>query len=575
MSRVSRTFGISIRWWLALMFAAIASLTALSVAEVFNRRAEDALRGQARDLAIGSSVSATQPIVRALRRGELAEVAPLVADRRQFALWVVGPDGTLLTDPSSRSVDFENIAGGAAIVRATLTRGRFVRESADGKTYVVGLRLPNRQGAVVTFTRRPELLTQLGVVRDQIARAALIAVAIGAIVGMLIAALIAARLRRIARMAATIEAGAFDLPLRPRFHDELGALAETFNQMRLRLSASFTALEAERDRFLQLLEGLHEGVVAVGREMRIAFTNSAARSLYRERPFREGDLVPEYWRDFRLRHFVAGLLADMSVRTARIEAGDRVYDLTGIPSSGVAPEAILVFSDVSERERRERAEREFIANAAHELGTPLTAIQSSLEVLQSGAKVDATERDEFLALIGRQTKRLARLRRALLALARAQTQAETIQLQPVALDGLLARIAGELSQIAGDVEVVTEAESGLAAQAHPELLEQVLLNLGENALAHSNGSRVELVARGFGGKLAVIEVRDDGDGIAVDQERLFDRFYRGDEGNGFGLGLAIVHEAVHALGGKIAVESRTGGGTTFTISLAAAPVPVA
>jgi signal transduction histidine kinase len=308
--------------------------------------------------------------------------------------------------------------------------------------------------------------------------------------------------------------------------------------------------------------------------MRIAFTNSAARSLSPERPFREGDLVPEYWRDFRLRHFVTGLLADMSVRTARIEAGDRVYDLTGIPSSGVAPESILVFSDVSERERRERAEREFIANAAHELGTPLTAIQSSLEVLQSGAKVDAAERDEFLALIGRQTKRLARLRRALLALARAQTQTETIQLQPVPLDEMLARIAGELNQIA-DVEVVAEAESGLAAQAHPELLEQVLLNLGENALAHSNGTRVELVARGFGGRLAVIEVRDDGDGIAVDQERLFDRFYRGDEGNGFGLGLAIVHEAVHALGGKIAVESRKGEGTTFTISLAAAAVPVA
>jgi two-component system sensor histidine kinase ResE len=472
-------------------------------------------------------------------------------------------------------VDFENITGSNAIVRATLARGRFVRESADGKTYVVGVRLPNRQGAVVTFTRRPELLTQLGIVRDQIARAAVIAVAIGAIVGVLIAALIAARLRRIARMAATIEAGAFDLPLRPRFNDELGQLAETFDQMRLRLSASFAELEAERDRFLQLLEGLHEGVLAVGRDLRIAFTNSAARSLSPERPFREGDPLPDRWRDFPLRQFVTELLAETSVSIERIEAGDRVYDLTGIPSGAATPEAILVFSDVSERERRERAEREFIANAAHELGTPLTAIQNALEVLESGVKADPVERDEFLALINRQTRRLARLRRALLTLARAQTRTEAIQLTSVALDTFLPRIASELRVVAGDVEIRTEADAGATAQAHPELLEHILLNLGENALAHANAHRVELVAREFGDDVTVIEVRDDGSGIAGDRERLFDRFYRGEDGNGFGLGLAIVDEAVRALGGEIEVESRPGAGTTFTISLAAAPVPVA
>ena len=112
---------------------------------------------------------------------------------------------------------------------------------------------------------------------------------------------------------------------------------------------------------------------------------------------------------------------------ARVTADERTYALIGVPAPARGADAILVLTDISERERRERAEREFVANAAHELGTPLTAIATSLEVLRAGAKDDPAERDRFLELIERQTSRLGRLRRALLTLARAQTRQETIR----------------------------------------------------------------------------------------------------------------------------------------------------
>jgi signal transduction histidine kinase/HAMP domain-containing protein len=450
-----------------------------------------------------------------------------------------------------------------------------VKTSSDGKTFVVGVRFPNRTGAVVTFTRRPELLAQLGVVRDEIVRAALLAVGVGALVGVLVATLIAARLRRIARMAATIEAGAFDLALQPRFHDELGSLAETVDQMRVRLQRSFGELEAERDKLLRLLEGLEEGVLAVGRDLRIAFANSAARSLVDDEPFARGEPLAEVWHGFGLRAFASELFRETEARRERVVADDRVYDLTGIPSGTGIAEAILVFADVSARERRERAEREFVANAAHELGTPLTAIQSSLEALEAGAKSDVAARDVFLELIGRQTSRLTRLRRALLALARAQTQAEPVLLQPVSLAELFERVAAELQPVAGDVAVDVRAEGGVSALAHPELLEHVLLNLTENALVHASPTRVELVATARADGTVTIEVRDDGVGIAGDRERLFDRFYRGEDGGGFGLGLAIVRDAVRALDGAVSVESQPGAGTVFRITLAEAPAVVA
>jgi signal transduction histidine kinase len=560
------------RWWLGLAFAAIAALTALSVAQVFSSRAESALRERGEELAIGQTVSAASAAGQALRRGVLGDAAGVIAERRRFSMWVFSADGTPLTPSSSRGVEFHVVPGAESALRTALEGRRYVSSLHDGKDFVVALRLHAPDGAVVTYTRRPELRAELGIVRDEIVRAALLSVGVGAVVGLLVAALITSRLSRIARAAAAIEAGGFDREvLRPRFNDELGALALSIDRMRVRLRDSFGRVEAERDRLRQLLEGLHEGVVAVDPELRVAFANSAAQPLLDGVVLEEGAPLPEPWEDFPLREFAGSLFDGAStVRQARIVAGERAFAVSGIPARAGATDAILVVADISERERRERAEREFVANAAHELGTPLTAISASLEVLQAGAKEDVGERDRFLALIERQTGRLSRLRRALLALARAQTRQQALQLEPVELRPLLERIAAEAGG-SGDAEVAVDVEPGFAVLAHHDLLEQVVANLLENALRHAAAERIVLAGRPAARGFAAVEVRDDGKGIAAaERERLFDRFYRGGDGEGFGLGLAIVREAVRAFGGRIDVRAGAAGGTVVRITLAAA-----
>ena len=564
------------RWWLALAFAAIAALTALSVAEVFNSRAERSLRSQGENLAVGQTSSAAHTLSVALARGASPEELAAIADRIPFALWLLDRDETLRTSEVSRGAVFGNVPQARATLRSTMAHGRQVRVLNDGEAYVVGLPLRDRRGAVVAFIRRPELQAQLGIVHDQILRASLLAVLIGALVGLLVASLIAARLRRSARAAAEIEGGAFDTPLRSGFRDELGTLAETIDGMRVHLRGSFRDLEAQRDRLRQLLEGLHEGVIALDSELRIVFWNAAARSLFQEHPLDAGEPLPDPWRGFPLRTFAGGLFDGTAVLQARVVDDDHTFALTGIPAPPGTTDAILVVADISERERRERAEREFVTNAAHELGTPLTAIQASLEVLQSGAKEDAAERDRFLSLIERQALRLGRLRRALLALARAQTRHEPLQLEAVPLADLLRRVADEVAP--GDVEVRVEAGDETAAFAHPELLEQIVFNLVENALRHADPTEIELVASRLDSGLVAIEVRDDGKGIGLDErERLFDRFYRGtgDGEGGFGLGLAIVREAVREVGGTIRIEPGPDRGTVVSVVLSAVEVPVA
>jgi two-component system sensor histidine kinase VicK len=477
----------------------------------------------------------------------------------------------------SRGVPFARVPEGQVALRAGLRGERFVATVDGGHSFVIALRLPRKSGAVVSYARRPELLSELGIVHDQILDAALIAVAVGGLVGLAVATVIAGRLRRIGRAAARIEAGAFDEPLASPFGDEVGTLAETIDQMRERLRESFGQLGEERDRLRQVLEGLHEGVIAVDAELRVSFANPAAPALLTGRALTVGSPLPDLWPDFPLRAFAAHLFEgiDRSAQ-ARVVEGERTIAVVGIPPRS-GSDALLVLADVTESERRERAEREFVANAAHELGTPLTAIATSLEVLRAGAKDDPAERDRFLQLIERQTSRLSRLRRALLTLARAQTRQESLQLEPVTVGPLLEAVADELRSLGADVNVVVNAPGELSVLAHPELVEQIIFNLAENALRHGSATQIELSAHGLDGRAAVIEVSDNGTGVPPgERDRLFDRFYRGsNEGAGFGLGLAIVREVVRALGGTVELDSSAEGGTVVQVTLARAEARVA
>ena len=248
-----------------------------------------------------------------------------------------------------------------------------------------------------------------------------------------------------------------------------------------------------------------------------------------------------------------------------------------ISPSGERSGALTVFRDVTIRERTERAERDFVTNAAHELQTPLAAIVSSIEVLQAGAK-EGPQRDAFLGHIEREADRLARLVRALLILARTQIGAEAPRSELVALCPLLNEIASDLG-VGSEIVVEVDCPQDLAVLTNRELLEQATLNLAENAAKHTPTGAVVLSARRLPDRLVEVAVADTGPGIAApERSRVFERFYRADpnETPGFGLGLAIVQAAVEALEGELELDSTIGGGTTvrFRLPRAASMVDV-
>ncbi|HEU5363291.1 MAG TPA: GAF domain-containing protein [Gaiellaceae bacterium] len=336
--------------------------------------------------------------------------------------------------------------------------------------------------------------------------------------------------------------------------------------------AQLYAAESEgRSGLSRLVERLHEGVVSVDRDGRVEFANSRARTMVGPALLEQGRRVPDRWEAFPLRGFVADLLtSDRSVEAQVVsEDGERVFDVTGIPAAR-SDAVLLVITDVSERERRWRAEREFVDNAAHELRTPLAAITSAIERLQAGARDVPERRDRFLGHIQHESARLNRLASSLLVLARAQTREEQPRREEIRLRALLEDVS-QGCELHPGVELELDCPRGTVAWTNRELLEHALVNLASNAARHTVRGRIRFGARIDGEETLTIEVEDTGAGIAPTEfDRLFDRFYRGpteERRSGFGLGLPITKEAVEALGGRIEVESELGSGTTVRIVL--------
>lgn len=248
-----------------------------------------------------------------------------------------------------------------------------------------------------------------------------------------------------------------------------------------------------------------------------------------------------------------------------------VYEIASAPIRNDADEivgAVATFEDAQDRERRGRAEREFVTNAAHELRTPLTVIASAVEVLKAGAKDDPEARDRFLDHIDRATDRLGRLGRALLTLARTQTGQQPARLDVVALCPLFESLAEELEPHEG-VAVTVTCGSDLAALANRDLLEQALSNVARNAATHTASGSISLSAHPDDGSVS-IEVIDSGTGVSSeDRERVTERFYRapGNESDGAGLGLSIAAESVRAMGGTLELEAVEPHGTCVRVRL--------
>jgi len=239
-------------------------------------------------------------------------------------------------------------------------------------------------------------------------------------------------------------------------------------------------------------------------------------------------------------------------------------------------EVLLLLRDVTEARRAEAARRDFVANASHELRTPIAAIRAAAETLLSGAVGDPASAHGFVEIVARHAERLSRLTQDLLDLSRIETRQWRFEIAPVDVAALTRQVVGLLGGAAREkgLALAAEVPEDARVRADARALEQVLVNLVENAVKYTERGRVAVRAE-RDGEAWIVSVEDTGPGIERHHlPRLFERFYRVDAGRsrdqgGTGLGLAIVKHLVQGMGGDVGVESDSGG-TRFRVRLPAA-----
>jgi len=342
----------------------------------------------------------------------------------------------------------------------------------------------------------------------------------------------------------------------------------------------------EKERSFAILANIADGIVAVDREGDVVLWNQAAEQITG---------VPQ---EEALGHAPAQVLGRDLESAGEAPSGDRfvsivrsgqevwlsVTEAVMRDPAGLVAGRIFAFRDISAERVVEQMKSDFVSAVSHELRTPLTSIYGFAEtLLRQDVLFGEEERRTFLSYIASESERLTRIVDALLNVARLDTGDLLVSLAPTDVGGLVTE-AVAVAQEGAPAEhsfVVDVPDEPLAAEADGDKLRQILAVLLDNAVKYSPaGGTVAVAARRKADRVE-LQVVDEGIGIpAAEQERIFRKFYRAEASardggaGGTGLGLFIAQGLVEAMGGRIAVESAEGEGSTFSFELPLASVPV-
>ncbi|MFO0890434.1 MAG: ATP-binding protein [Isosphaeraceae bacterium] len=379
-------------------------------------------------------------------------------------------------------------------------------------------------------------------------------------------------------------------PILDEVSGPVGRVVEDFNRAAAEVHSRIGRLERDREQLRVVLGAMAEAVIAVDARRRLLFANTSADGLFGLDANSVGRLVPELIRSPQVQNAVEETLrlshpdafqgeVVFPIREAANRGPARILSVRGTPLPGQPPSgAVLVFHDVTDLRRLERMRQDFVANASHELKTPLASIKAYAETLIDWALTDDSVNRKFLERIEEQADRLNQLIMDMLSLARLDSSTEAFDHGPLSLapvvescvEGHRDRATAKRQSLSFDLGCLNGETLVLADE---EAVRQILDNLIDNAIKYTpEGGRVR-VGCSLAADFVGVEVEDTGIGIPRDElPRIFERFYRVDKARsrelgGTGLGLAIVKHLISSIGGQISVTSRPGSGTRFTVKI--------
>ena len=340
----------------------------------------------------------------------------------------------------------------------------------------------------------------------------------------------------------------------------------------------------DRNRLAMIFTGMVEGVIAVDQDQNVVHINEAAAKLLDLSI--TASINQPIWQHVRApainqaleKAFETGGVVKTQMRSSP-EVGAQVVDIYAAAlgdDNAQSIGAVVVLNDISDLDHLERIRHDFVANASHELKTPITAIRGMTETILDDVDMPASMRQNFVEKIYDQSLRLSALVTDLMVISRFDGDHNEQHFQALDLNNIVQRSAANLQQLSQEKSVklnIELPEDLLRISGDQQAISQMVNNLLSNAIKYTpEGGMVTLYLLSDG-KTAEIVVQDTGIGISAQhQQRVFERFYRVDAARsrdlgGTGLGLSIVKNIAEQHGGSVSLTSQLGVGSSFKVLL--------
>ena len=486
-----------------------------------------------------------------------------IEDVEDRLTWI-SSDGKVLFDNQADPASMENHLDREEVIEALETgRGEAERNSGtlSEKTIYYAIRLSDDSVIRISDTRSTVWNLLFSMFQPLLL---ILAIAI------LLSALLASRISKsIVRPINSIDLEAPDVEGN---YDEISPLLLKINRQNEHIKEQIEELRRQREEFRLITENMNEGFLVVNQKTELLSYNTAALHLLEAGPVSGTPSVLTLNRSENFRHAV-----ELALQGEHCEQfmtlGNSVYQVIANPVShdGEPAGAVIVILDCTEREQREQMRREFTSNVSHELKTPLTSIYGVSEMIANGI-VKPEDIRSFAQNIHEESGRLITLIEDIMKLSQLDENSIPSDPMPVDLYQIASSVVQRLTQQAKNHAVcITLTGEPAIVQGNPNVLEEMIYNLCDNAIKYNKeNGRVEVSVENGNGH-PTVKVSDTGIGIAREhQSRVFERFYRADKSHskkigGTGLGLSIVKHAAAYHGATVSLDSTEGQGTTVTV----------
>jgi two-component system phosphate regulon sensor histidine kinase PhoR len=498
---------------------------------------------------------------------------------------IIAPDGTVLGDSIEDPATMENHATRPEVKDAlTSGIGEATRFSTTLQQPMMYVAVPvTFGGQFLGFARVALPLTTVENSVSHITRIIILAIVIVTVLAILAAWLIVRTMtrpiRQLTRATKGMAAGQLGQKIAVSTRDEIGQLAQAFNEMSSNLKAMVETLSTEKTKLANVLANMADGVIMTDAEGNIVLANPAAGKLFGfEEPGAVNRPLIEVVHDHEVDEILKACLITGKEQNTHFESGAtrRFLRAIAVPlnNQGRRDGVLLLLQDLTELRSLQTMRRELVGNISHELRTPIAGIKAMAETLRHGAIDDRKAAQDFLSRIEGEADRLTQMVAELTQLSRIETGQVTLKIGPVNLNELMDEVVTEMSPLAEKQQIALfkQLSPGLPpVRADRDRIRQTVINLVHNAIKFNKPAGRVTISTSYDSKAATVSVTDTGIGISrEDLPHVFERFYKADRartGGGSGLGLAIAKHTIQAHGGEIRAQSEEGKGSTFTFSL--------